>query len=321
MPCATSPYGTGSAVRRPSSGMGYASRRRRTFRLIANCHMSCAWCDPDEASLVSVDLSIPGVVLREGVPHRVERLFMVSADAWASGAGTVTLRTFGDAWMSHDLRGYRQPGVQEENAPRLASALTGITRFLDADVVPGDTTSFGVPSEDGFDDLPDEDPDLLDSWYMFEVPRRTDRLLEQLPEGAPQFDNVTESPVNFFEVASDGTVIGYLWASAADDAAGYEPRTPMGEAALDAAVEWLGRLSEAKARGLSPTRALHELALSRADSRGALSPRVRCGRLIHWRTSRTFQGGNEAHSSGSLTDRCHHPLMSSVHGHQGGGHT
>ncbi|MEU3374275.1 hypothetical protein ABZ734_28000 [Streptomyces sp. NPDC006660] len=224
--------------------------------------------DPDKASLVSVDLSIPGVVLREGVPHRVERLFMVSADAWASGAGTVTLRAFGDAWMSHDLRGYRQPEVQEENAPRLTSALTGITRLLDADVVPGDTTSFGVPSEDGFDDLPDEDPDLLDSWYMFEVPGRTDRLLEQLPDGAPQFANVTESPVNFFEVASGGTVIGYLWASASDDAAGYEP-APMGEAALDAAVEWLGRLSEAKARGLSPTRALHELASARADSRGS----------------------------------------------------
>ncbi|MFF4182944.1 hypothetical protein ACFYZ9_07130 [Streptomyces sp. NPDC001691] len=229
--------------------------------------------DPDEAAVVSVDLSIPGVVLHEGVPHRVERLFMVSVDAWASGAGTVTLHTFGDAWMSHDLRGYRQPGVQEENAPRLASALTGITRLLDAEVVPGDTTSFGVPSEDGFDDLPDEDPDLLDSWYMFEVPRRTDRLLEQLPDGAPQFDNVTESPVNFQEVASDGTTIGYLWASASDDAAGYEPRTPMGQAALDAAVEWLGRLSEAKARGLSPTRALRELTSSRADSRGgAVTP-------------------------------------------------
>ncbi|MEU9099792.1 hypothetical protein [Streptomyces sp. NPDC048361] len=228
---------------------------------------------PDEASRVSVDLSIPGVVLRECVPHSVERLFMVSADAWASGAGTVTLRTFGDAGMSHDLRGCRQPGVQEETAPRLASAITGITRLLDADVVPGDTTSFGVPSKDGFDDLPDEDPDLLDSWYMFEVPRRTDRLLQQLPEGGPQFDNVTESPVNFFEVASGGTAIGYLWASASDDAAGYEPRTPMGEAALDAAVEWLGRLSEAKARGLSPTRALHELALSRADTRGgAVTP-------------------------------------------------
>ncbi|WP_406505352.1 hypothetical protein [Streptomyces sp. NBC_00212] len=224
--------------------------------------------DPEVASLVSVDLSIPGVVLREGVPHRVERLFMVTVDAWASGAETATLRTFGDAWMSHDLRGYRQPGVQEENAPRLASALTGITRLLDADVVPGDTTSFGVPSEEGFDALPDEDPDLLDFWYMFEVPGRADRLLEQLPDGASQFDIVTESPVNFFEVASGGTAIGYLWVSASDEAAGYEPRTPMGEAALDAAVEWLGRLGEAKARGLSPTRALHELTLPRADSRG-----------------------------------------------------
>ncbi|MFD9630218.1 MULTISPECIES: hypothetical protein [Streptomyces] len=220
-----------------------------------------------------MDLYISGVILREGAPHHVEELFLITADVWDDGAGTLTLRTFADAWMSHDLRGHRQPEVQKQNAPRLKAALVGITHVLEAEVVPGDTTSFGVPSEDGFDDLPDEDPDLLDTWYMFEVPRRTDRLLEQLPDGAPQFDNVTESPVNFFEVASDGTTIGYLWASASDDAAGYEPRTPLGEAALDAAVEWLGRLSEAKARGLSPTRALHELTSSRADSQGgAVTP-------------------------------------------------
>ncbi|MFK0180204.1 hypothetical protein ACIQVR_30025 [Streptomyces xanthochromogenes] len=203
----------------------------------------------------------------------MEELFLITAHVWADGAGTLALRTFADAWMSHNLRGHQQSEVQRENAPRLKAALTGIAQALEAEVVPGDTTAFGVPSQDGFDDLPEEDPDLLDSWYRFEVPRRTDRLLEQLPDGTAQFDNVTESPVNFFEVARDGTAIGYLWASESDDAAGYEPRTPMGKAALDAAVEWLGRLSEAKARGLSPTRALHELTSSRADSRGgAVTP-------------------------------------------------
>lgn len=61
--------------------------------------------------------------------------------------------------------------------------------------------------------------------------------------------------------------IGYLWASDNDHAAGYEPRTPAGDVALDAGKEWLTRLSDAKQRGLSPSEALRELSVWQGDPR------------------------------------------------------
>ncbi|MFI2599593.1 hypothetical protein ACH5AC_02510 [Streptomyces sp. NPDC018693] len=224
--------------------------------------------DPSQSRLVTVDLATPGVLLRtSGVPRRVQKLFVISVDAWASGAGTVTLRTFSDAWMSHDLRGHRQSEVQRENAPRLAAALAEITRITRVEVVPSDPTSYGTPTTTGFEDLPDEDPDLLDSWYMFEVPRRTDWLLGQLPPNSPHFETQAESPVTFAEVALRDQVIGYLWASDSENAAGYEPRTPAGDISLDAGKEWLARLSEAKRRGLRPSDALREFAGWQGDFR------------------------------------------------------
>ncbi|MEV6961301.1 hypothetical protein AB0M97_19290 [Streptomyces sp. NPDC051207] len=223
--------------------------------------------DPEQVRLVTIDLATPGVCLREGKARHAQKMFMISVDAWASGAGTVTLRTFSDAWLSHDLRGHRQTGVQQENAPRLAAALAEITRITGAPIIPSDPTSYATPTMTGFEDLPDEDPDLLDSWYMFEVPRRTDWFLDQLPPGSLHFETQAESPVTFVEVMLGGRVIGYLWVSDNDDAAGYEPRTPAGDIALDVGKEWLTRLSDAKRRGLSPSEALREFSARRGDSR------------------------------------------------------
>ncbi|MGW2883061.1 hypothetical protein ACWDBP_44260 [Streptomyces sp. NPDC001233] len=217
--------------------------------------------DHQRVGVVTVDLTSSGSCLRQREAHHVQKLFVISVDAWASGAATVTLRTFSDAWLSHDLRGHKQPEVREENAPRLTRALAAITRLTEAAVVPADPTPYGIPTEDGFEDLPDEDPDLLDSWYMFEVPRRTEWLRRNISPDASQFETQTDLPVVFAEVAISGNVLGYIWAADGDDAAGFEPRTPAGDAALDAAQEWLARLSQAKQGGLSPTEALHDLAL------------------------------------------------------------
>ncbi|MFH8339402.1 hypothetical protein [Streptomyces sp. AM6-12] len=216
--------------------------------------------DYPRVGAMTIELACSGSCLREGEAHHVRKLFVVSVDAWPSGATTVTLRTFSDAWMSHDLRGHKQPAVQAENAPRLKRALIAITRLTEAAVVPSDPTPYGIPTEDGFEDLPDEDPDLLDSWYMFEVPRRTEWLRRNISPDTPQFEGQSELPVVFADVAMSGNVLGYIWAADGDDAAGYEPRAAAGDAALDAAQEWLTRLSQAKQRGLSPTEALHELA-------------------------------------------------------------
>ncbi|WP_434591781.1 hypothetical protein [Streptomyces sp. A5-4] len=222
--------------------------------------------DWNRVGVVTIDLSTPGASLRAGQPRHVEKLFTITVDAWASGAGTLTLHTFSDAWMSHDLRGHKQPEVQEENAPRLKSALAAIEQLTEAETIPSDPTSYGIPTEDGFEDLPDEDPDLLDSWYMFEVPRRTEQIQAKLPRTAVSFRMETNSPVEFFEVAVGGRIVGYLWAADGDDAAGYEPRTPAGDEALDTGPSWLARLSEAKKRGLSPSQALRDLSAWPGDS-------------------------------------------------------
>ncbi|MFD5192654.1 hypothetical protein ACFWMU_31850 [Streptomyces sp. NPDC058357] len=215
--------------------------------------------DLEPVGVVEVGLTTPGTCVRNGKAHRVEKLFVISVEEWASGAGTVTLDTYSDVWMSHDLRGHRQPGIQKENAPRLKAALTAITRTLGVEVVASDFTSYGIPTKDGFEDLPDEDPDILDSWYMAEVPRRTEWLQSCLPPNSPRFAAETDSPVSFVEVARDSRTVGYLWVAEDGVAAGFEPRTPAGDEALDAGQDWLMRLSEAKQRGLTPAQAVREL--------------------------------------------------------------
>ncbi|MFD9863354.1 hypothetical protein [Streptomyces alboflavus] len=208
------------------------------------------------AGLVTIDLSVPGVCLHGGERVQVEKLFLISVDVWPSGAATIALHAFSDVWMTHDLRGRKHPDVQRENAPLLAAALAGIARFLGVDIIPGDATSYGVPSETGFEDLPDEDPDLLDSWYMFEVPRRTEELQSRLPSEAPQFATETDLPVSFVEIAMNGETVGYLWAADGDNAAGYEPYTPAGDVSVEAGVHWLEWLSDVKASGAAPSHAL-----------------------------------------------------------------
>lgn len=212
----------------------------------------------EDVGPLTIGLSLPGPCVRDGVTHHVQRLFAVSVDMWPSGAATTTLHTFSDAWMSHDVRGHRQPDVRRENAPRPTAALSAVTELTGAPVEPWDPGGHGVPTEDGFGELPDDDPDLLDSWYMFEIPRRTERLEGRIPQGAARFETTTESPVDSVEVRSKGRVLGYLWAAEEGDAAGCEPKNSSGHAAFDAAVDWLTRLSEAKRRGLSPSEALCE---------------------------------------------------------------
>ncbi len=213
-----------------------------------------------DAKNVSVDVSVPGVCLRGGEEHGVRKLFMVTADAWVSGTTTLTLRTFSDAWMSHDLRGFRQPSVQSENAPRLKAALDGLARLTGAETVPGDPTLYGVPTQVGFEDLPDEDPDLLDSWYMFEIPHRTEMLRAHLPEhGAWLGEADAGAPVRYGEVRSDGRLIGFIWAAIDESAVGYEPYVPCGDQALDAASVWLRELNDVRQSGTAPSDVMTEL--------------------------------------------------------------
>jgi hypothetical protein len=66
-----------------------------------------------------------------------------------------------------------------------------------------------------------------------------------------------EGPVRYLPVLVDGEIVGYLWASVADDAASFLRVLvpPLGRS-LDAAVAWSERLRESEAEGLTPLRAL-----------------------------------------------------------------
>lgn len=59
-------------------------------------------------------------------------------------------------------------------------------------------------------------------------------------------------------VRMEGTIIGFLWASDAENARGYEPRPAAGPAAWRAESWWIDQAAEVAARGLTPVGALRE---------------------------------------------------------------
>ncbi|UAK34782.1 hypothetical protein K8O92_13655 [Nocardia asteroides] len=72
----------------------------------------------------------------------------------------------------------------------------------------------------------------------------------------PRYPTDTNAAVRFFPVSKDGAVIGYLWASIADDAADYLPRISSGRTGEIAAGLWHLWLSRAYEEGLAPLEAL-----------------------------------------------------------------
>ncbi|WP_280268038.1 hypothetical protein [Nocardia wallacei] len=70
-----------------------------------------------------------------------------------------------------------------------------------------------------------------------------------------RYPTETGAGVRFAPVSKDGRVVGYLWASVADDAADYLPRAGDRTGEI-AAGTWQLRLSQAQRDGLTPTQAL-----------------------------------------------------------------
>src|SRR4051794_6095617 len=81
----------------------------------------------------------------------------------------------------------------------------------------------------------------------------------------PRYANTANGPVRYLAVANQNGVIGYLWASDPDDAAGYEYLRSAGDDAANAGVPWYQRLRAAKAAGLPPSQALDRLAAEPGD--------------------------------------------------------
>jgi hypothetical protein len=67
---------------------------------------------------------------------------------------------------------------------------------------------------------------------------------------------LSESAVRCLPVTLKGVVLGYLWASEADDAADYEPCAAAAPAGLDAGLVWGPRLMRAWEEGLTPLQVL-----------------------------------------------------------------
>ncbi|MDQ7906557.1 hypothetical protein RB614_18745 [Phytohabitans sp. ZYX-F-186] len=83
----------------------------------------------------------------------------------------------------------------------------------------------------------------------------------------------TEGPISYLPVLVDGDVVGYVWASVADDAASFLRvlAHPVGRS-LDAAVAWSERLRQAEADGLTPSQALTRWVGAPADPQAGAIP-------------------------------------------------
>lgn len=71
------------------------------------------------------------------------------------------------------------------------------------------------------------------------------------------YNAISEGPLRYLPVSLEGEIVGYLWASVADDAASFlRVLAPPLTRSLDAAVAWSERLRQAEADGLTPLQAL-----------------------------------------------------------------
>ncbi|MFD4134183.1 hypothetical protein [Streptomyces goshikiensis] len=223
---------------------------------------------PDQ--LLTLSLKLAGEWTESGVGRRAEKLFTVRVDVWGEGAVLLALSTYADAWLTLDLRERPQPEVAAENAPRLATALKRISELTGSEIDPGDPTRHARPTAEGFGDLLVEGAEYDDSWGTFEVPGRWKRLMGLVPGSSEgqDYESSTEHPVRYARVRRGERVLGFLWASVGDAAAGYEPRNAAGDAAFEAGVPWLLRLRSLRARGFGAQQALEELLGDRDDGPG-----------------------------------------------------
>lgn len=100
------------------------------------------------------------------------------------------------------------------------------------------------------------------------IPRTTEDLyLKPVGAGPARYARATSGPVRYGPVCTADTVLGYLWVSDRDDAAGFEPRTAAGDEGGNAGVYWYQRLRAAKARDLRPSEALAILAAEAGGTR------------------------------------------------------
>jgi hypothetical protein len=98
-------------------------------------------------------------------------------------------------------------------------------------------------------------------------PRFADDLQMKQVDGPPTYGRKTDGPVTYVTVVDGtGSVIGYVWANDEDDAAGWVVPPGLSAGGLNAGASWLRALRGGKARGLTPTALLTELARGANDN-------------------------------------------------------
>ncbi|MBE1533363.1 hypothetical protein [Actinomadura algeriensis] len=86
------------------------------------------------------------------------------------------------------------------------------------------------------------------------------------------YPKTTEAPVRYVPVTRGTTVLGYLWASAADDAASYLYRQAAGDDGVNSGVPWRKALRAALDYGMTPLQALHHAIGTPEDDRAGGIP-------------------------------------------------
>ncbi|MEU0196827.1 MULTISPECIES: hypothetical protein [unclassified Streptomyces] len=203
---------------------------------------------------------------------RQENLFRLGASSFADFV-TVELVTHTDVWLPYDLKGRHQQEIYTANGPRLAAVLSDLSEVLASETDPDDPTYFAKPTERGAENYFNTDGSASDVWSSFEVPTRYDIFTHAPGFGRIGYGRTTDGEVRYVPVhGSQGELLGYLWASDADNAASFEPRDVGDNASYHAGLAWLERLRSAHDRGLSPSAALAELSAMSDTSAGRVDP-------------------------------------------------
>ncbi|NUW04022.1 hypothetical protein [Streptomyces sp. CAI 127] len=215
--------------------------------------------NPGEIGAVYADMKITGVVVTGDHATREEELFLIGSSAVLDYVST-ELVTFSDAWMSYDLRGRAQTAVHAVNAPRLSAALLGLSEVLRSEIDPDEPTYFAKPTDTGIESYLEDDGAGSDVWSSFEVPYRYSQFTHAPGFGQIGYKRSAEGEVLYAPVTAPRGVLGYLWASDAEQAASFEPRDVGNDESYQSGLLWLSRLRSAHDRGLSPSEAVAELA-------------------------------------------------------------
>ncbi|UZK56205.1 hypothetical protein NEH16_20795 [Streptomyces drozdowiczii] len=95
-------------------------------------------------------------------------------------------------------------------------------------------------------------------WATFEIPRQYDEFTHAPRLGRIGYKCTAEGVVQYVPVLGGHGVLGYLWASDAENAAGFKPQDVGDDETYHAGLHWLDRLHTAHDQTLAPAEGLQQ---------------------------------------------------------------